>query len=287
MNNNSNLYDLFNLNDIFPWIKKYSKKILVIKYGGAAMKDEFLQSKVIKNICFLHSLGIKIILVHGGGPFINNWLHKLNIKPKFEKGIRVTDYETMEVVEMVLVGQINKKIVSLFNQNNTNSVGLSGKDSNLLVASSKFNDINNFVGKIDKINTEILYLLLNNKYIPVIASVASDINNQSYNINADTVAGEIAESLHAESLILLTDTSGIMLDINDPSTLIKDLNVFTLDKLKNESIINGGMIPKVDCCIKALKGGVKSTHIINGNLEDALLYELLTNNRVGSKITIE
>jgi len=282
----NNSYDLSYINHIFPFIRKYSGNIFVIKYGGAAMQDEYLQSRVIQNIAFLYSLGFKIILVHGGGPFINDLLHKLNIDVKFEKGIRVTDKKTIEVVEMVLSGKINKKLVSLLNQYNIPCIGLSGKDSNLAIASQLFNSTDNFVGKIDKINSEILNLLLDNNYIPIISSLASDINGQTYNINADTFAGAIAESLHAYSLILLTDTFGIMRDCKDPSTLIKDLNFITVDELKSKSIISGGMIPKVESCIKALKNGVKSTHIINGNFQDALLYELLTDKRIGSKITI-
>lgn len=283
----NNLNNFSGINEILPFITQYSGTILVIKYGGAAMQDEFLQLRVIRNICFLYSLGFKIILVHGGGPFINKCLHELKITPKFDKGIRITDSKTVEVAEMVLSGQVNKKIVSLFNQHNIPSIGISGKDNNLAIASPMFHNSNNFVGKISIINNGIINMLLDNKYIPVISSIASDLKNQTYNINADTFAGAIAESLDAESLVLLTDTHGIMIDINDPSTLMKSLNFLKIDELKNKSIISGGMIPKVDCCINALKAGVKSVHIINGNSKDALLYELLTNDRIGSKITIE
>ena len=285
--NNLNLNDFFSIDSISPFLKKYTGSIVVIKYGGAAMKNEFLQSNVIQNICYLHSLGLKVVLVHGGGPFINNWLNKLDIVPKFEKGIRITDRDTMDIVEMVLAGKINKKLVSLFNQYNISSIGLSGKDANLLIASPLFIDSNNLVGKIDIVNNHILQLLLDHNYIPVISSIATSVNNETYNVNADNVASAIALSLKAESLILLTDTLGVMKDIHNPSTLIKNLNLFTINKLKNQSIISGGMIPKVDCCINALKGGVNSAHIISGNLENAILYELLTSNRIGSRITME
>nr|QCI06005.1 acetylglutamate kinase [Delesseria sanguinea] len=272
--------------DILPFIKQYSGCTFVIKYGGSAMQNVLLQSEVIKDICFLYSMGIKVVLVHGGGPFINNWLTKLDIKPKFKDGIRVTDSKTMEIVEMVLVGKVNKQLVSLFNQNNISSVGLSGKDSNLIVASSLFDSPDNLTGKIDTINIEILELLLNNNYLPVIASVAMGINHQTYNINADTAAGFIAQSLNANKLILLTDTPGILLDINDSSSLIKELTLDYVTQLRKNLIISGGMIPKVDCCIQALKSNVNSTHIIDGRIQNALLYEIFTEDRIGSMIIL-
>lgn len=272
--------------DILPFIREYSGSTFVIKYGGSVMKDNFLQLSVIRDICFLHSIGIKIILVHGGGPFINDWLNKLNISPEFRDGIRVTDRKTMEIVEMVLVGQVNKNLVSLFNQNNVLSIGLSGKDSKLIIASPLFSSPDNLVGKIDSINNSVLKILLDNNYIPVIASVASDHEGNTYNINADTVAGSIAQSLSAEKLILLTDTLGVMSDLDDSSSLFKHLNVALIKALQNQRVISGGMIPKVQCCLDAIKSNVNSAHIISGNIPNALLYETLTNNRVGSMITL-
>nr|YP_010155963.1 acetylglutamate kinase [Cumathamnion serrulatum]QQY85291.1 acetylglutamate kinase [Cumathamnion serrulatum] len=273
------------LTDMLPFIKQYSDRIFVIKYGGSLMEDVLLESKIIEDICFLYSMGIKIVLVHGGGPFINNWLTKLNIKPKFKDGIRLTDTKTMEVVEMVLAGKINKQLVALFNRNNISSVGLSGKDSNLILSSQLFSSPDNLVGKVDNINTKILELLLNNNYIPVIASIGMGINNQTHNINADTVAGCIAKSLKADKLILLTDMPGILLDINDPSSLIKEISLDRINLLRNNSTISGGMIPKVECCIEALKSDVGSTHIIDGRISHALLYEIFTKDRIGSMIT--
>nr|YP_009332858.1 acetylglutamate kinase [Membranoptera tenuis]AKL79114.1 acetylglutamate kinase [Membranoptera tenuis] len=272
--------------EMLPLIKEYSGCTFVIKYGGAAMESILLQSAVIKDICFLYSMGIKIILVHGGGPFINNWLTKLDIKTIFKDGIRITDSKTMEIVEMVLVGKVNKQLVALFNQNKVSSIGLSGKDANLIISSPLFESSDNLVGKIDTINTEILQLLLNNNYIPIIASVGMGINNQTHNINADTVAGCIAQSLKADKLILLTDTEGILLDINDSSSLIKELNLDDINQLRQKLIISGGMIPKVDCCIAALKSNVKSAHIINGRIQHALLHEIFTKDRIGSMITL-
>nr|QCI04640.1 acetylglutamate kinase [Apoglossum ruscifolium] len=274
------------VSDILPFIKKYYGCTFVIKYGGSAMQDKSLQAKVIADICLLYFLGIKIILVHGGGPFINDWLFKLNIKPQFEQGIRITDQDTMQIVEMVLVGKVNKELVSLFNQNNVLSVGLSGKDANLIISSPLFANSNNLVGKIDSVNNQILEILLSNNYIPVISSVSSSLDNKTYNINADTVAGSIAASLKADKLILLTDTPGIMYDINDSSTLIKNLNISFVKKLREQLVISGGMIPKVECCIKALKSNVKSTHIIDGRVEHSLLYEVLTLDRIGSMIIL-
>lgn len=283
MLNNSNRFSL--INDILPFIKNYTNKLFVIKYGGAAMQDDSLQLNVINDISFLHFLGIKIVLVHGGGPSINSWLSKLNIEPKFENGIRLTDSSTMEIVEMVLSGKINKNLVSLFNKNNILSVGLSGKDANLTVSSPLFLNSNNLVGRIDLINDDVLHLLLGNNYIPVISSISHGSSHGTYNINADTFAGSIAGSLVADKLILLTDTLGVMKDVNVPSSLIKNLRIDDVLSLKEESIISGGMIPKLESCIKALNSGVKSAHIIDGRISHSLLYELFTLDRIGSKIT--
>nr|YP_009393795.1 acetylglutamate kinase [Caloglossa beccarii]ARW62357.1 acetylglutamate kinase [Caloglossa beccarii] len=282
-----NNFDRFSLvNDILPFIKDYTNKLFVIKYGGSAMQDNSLQFNVINDISFLHFLGIKIVLVHGGGPSINTWLSKLNIKPRFENGIRLTDSQTMEVVEMVLSGKINKHLVSLFNKNNILSVGLSGKDANLTLSSPLFLNSNNLVGHIDLINNNVLNLLLSNNYVPVISSISCDLNQDTYNINADTFAGSIAESLAADKLILLTDTLGVMQNLNVPSSLIKNLKIDDISSLREECIISGGMIPKVECCVKAVKHGVKSAHIIDGRIPHSLLYELLTLDRIGSKITV-
>lgn len=284
MLNNSSIFSL--IEDIFPFLKSYIGKLFVIKYGGSVMCDVFLQSQVVMDISFLHFLGIKVVLVHGGGPFINNWLSKFNIKPKFENGFRVTDSVTMEVVEMVLSGKVNKQLVSLFNQNNVLSIGLSGKDANLVKSSSLFENSNNLVGRIDSIDNSFLKLLLDNNYLPIISSISSGLDNQTYNINADTFAGSIARSLSADKLILLTDTLGVMKNINVPSSLIKNLRLDDINNFKNQSVISGGMIPKVDCCVDALRGGVKSAHIIDGRIPHSLLYELFTSEGIGSKITI-
>ena len=280
----SNLFE--SLNEFLPFIKCLYGRIIVIKYGGAAMKESNLKQEVINNIIFLHSLGVKVVLVHGGGPIINSWLEKLNIAPKFENGVRVTDSKTMEIVEMVLVGQVNKDLVNLFNKENVMAVGLSGKDAKLIVASQLSLHSDNLVGKVNTVNIQILNLLLNSNYIPIIASVASDQNGSTYNINADTVAASIAQVLQADKLILLTDTPGVMLDINNPQSLQRTLTIEQVNDLRNKGIIAGGMIPKVDCCIKALNSNVKSTHIIDGRVKNSLLIELCTNERLGTQIII-
>nr|YP_010197662.1 acetylglutamate kinase [Gracilaria flabelliformis subsp. simplex]UAD86078.1 acetylglutamate kinase [Gracilaria flabelliformis subsp. simplex] len=273
------------LSDLLPFIQRFYGSTIVIKYGGSAMKNVGLKSKIIEDILFLSYIGIKVVIVHGGGPIINYWLKQMDIEPKFFNGIRVTDKKTMELVEMVLVGKVNKDLVSLFNCSSNLAVGLSGKDANLITASSFFTDQpDNYTGKVKKVNLDIINILLSHGYIPVIASVASDLNGQSYNINADSVAGAIAESLNAEKLILLTDTPGIMSNIDNPATLIKHLNIEKLEDLKDQRIIVGGMIPKVDCCIQALKNNVMSAHIINGNVQHALLLEILTLGGIGSKL---
>nr|YP_009500405.1 acetylglutamate kinase [Gracilariopsis heteroclada]AXE43567.1 acetylglutamate kinase [Gracilariopsis heteroclada] len=273
------------LSDALPFIQRFYGRTIVVKYGGAAMKNLQLKSKVIEDILFLSYIGIRIVIVHGGGPMINRWLKKIDIEPKFLDGIRITDKATMEVVEMVLVGKVNKDLVTLLNRSSPIAVGLSGKDANLITASSLFvNQVDNYTGKVEQVNVKIINLLLDQGYIPVIASVAADLNGQAYNINADTVAGSIAEYLHAEKLILLTDTPGIMRDINCPSTLIKYLNIQEAERLKKEQVILGGMIPKVDCCIKALRNNVNAAHIINGSVEHALLLEILTSDGIGSML---
>lgn len=271
--------------ELLPSIKRLSHSTIVIKYGGSAMKDQLLKDIFINDLLLLSFLGARLILVHGGGPIINMWLKKCNIEPKFSNGVRVTDEQTMEIVEMVLVGKVNKDLVALLNKNISCAIGISGKDGNLLVASPLFDSQENFVGKVDHVNTELLTLLLNQGYIPVVASVASAKNGQAYNINADTVAGAIAGSLSAEKLVLLTDTPGIMSDINDSSTLIRHITIEEAKKLKARNVISGGMIPKVDCSIDALQSNVNSVHIIDGRVKHALLLEILTENGIGSVLT--
>nr|ARW60682.1 acetylglutamate kinase [Polysiphonia sp.] len=284
MSNYSNLDRFYFSSDTFSLINKYTGSTFIIKYGGSAMKDKSVQLNVIQDISLLYLLGIRIVLVHGGGYLINNWLSKLNIEPKFNQGLRVTDAQTMEVVEMVLSGNINKQIVSLFNQNNIAAVGLSGKDANLITAFPLFSDSNNFTGKVDSINNKILCTLLDNQFCPVVGSVATDSAGQTYNINADTLASSIAVSMKADKLILITDTPGLLYNVHDKSTLIKELNLNKINHLKSNGIITDGMIPKIDCCVDALINDVPQVHIIDGRVRYSLLYEILTYSRIGSML---
>lgn len=273
------------LSEALPFIQEFAGKTIVIKYGGSAMQNQELKNRVIEDILFLSYIGLKPILVHGGGPMINSWLEKLNIRPEFAQGTRVTNSSTMEVVEMVLVGKVNQELVALVNQKKGKGVGLSGKDAGLIISSRLFKHTNNLVGKIDNVNADIINLLVEKGYIPVIASVAAGLDGLSYNINADTVAGAIASALKAEKLILLTDTPGIMRDTGDPDSLIKSVDALAINQLKSENIVSGGMIPKVDCCTEAVMHGVKSAHIIDGRILHALLLEILTKDGIGSMIS--
>lgn len=275
------------LSSFLPYLRRYKGSIFVIKYGGSTMKDIVNMTSVLNNIRLLHYLGIKIIVVHGGGPAINDWLGRLNIVPRFYNGLRITDYDTMEIVQMVLAGQVNTKIVSLLNIENSGiAVGLSGIDCSTISARSLFDREDDYVGEVQSVNTNFFNLLLNNNYLPVISSLGVDQDGCIYNINADTVAGAIASSLKAEKLFLLTDTDGIMRNIDDASSLVTNLNSDDIIRFKAEGIISGGMIPKVDSCVMALQKGVSSAHIVNGKINNILLYEIFTNEGMGSCIKL-
>ncbi|HEY9772089.1 MAG TPA: acetylglutamate kinase [Coleofasciculaceae cyanobacterium] len=272
------------LSEALPYIQKFAKRTIVIKYGGAAMKDSSLKTKVINDVVFLSCIGVRPVVIHGGGPEINTWLQKINIQPLFKDGLRVTDAATMDVVEMVLAGRVNKDLVSLINRAGALAVGLCGKDGNLIQARPVGKEGVGFVGEVTNINTGLIETLVSSGYVPVISSVAADENGQAYNINADTVAGEIAAALQAEKLILLTDTSGILYDYHEPSTLIKKLDIQKARELIQQGIVSGGMIPKVSCCVRSLAQGVKAAHILDGRLPHSLLLEILTDEGIGSMI---
>jgi acetylglutamate kinase len=272
------------LSEALPYIQRFAGRTVVVKYGGAAMKDSSLKDKVVRDIVFLSCVGLRPIVVHGGGPEINTWLGKLNIEPQFKDGLRVTDAETMDVVEMVLVGRVNKELVSLIDQAGGSAVGLCGKDGNLITARPQGNEGIGFVGEVAAVNTDLLEALVERGYVPVVSSVAADETGQAYNINADTVAGEIAAAMGAEKLILLTDTPGILQDYHDPSTLIYKLDLTTARGLIADGTVGGGMIPKVNCCIRSLAQGVRAAHILDGRLPHALLLEILTDSGIGSMI---
>ncbi|MEG4941767.1 acetylglutamate kinase [Microcoleus sp. F4-D5] len=272
------------LSEALPYIQHFAGRTIVVKYGGAAMKDSTLKDKVVRDIVLLACVGMRPVVVHGGGPEINIWLEKLGIEPQFKDGLRVTDAATMEVVEMVLVGKVNKEIVSLINQAGGKAVGLCGKDANLIQARPDGREGIGFVGEVSCVKIQILESLVNSGYIPVVSSVAADENGQSYNINADTVAGEIAAGLGAEKLILMTDTAGILEDYHKPESLIAKLDIQEARELIESGVVSGGMIPKVNCCVRSLAQGVKGAHIIDGRIPHALLQEIFTDAGIGSMI---
>jgi len=272
------------LSEALPYIQSFSGRKVVIKYGGSVMNHNILRAAVFRDIALLSSVGVRPVIVHGGGPEINIWLKKLNIEPKFEKGLRVTDEKTMEIVEMVLMGRINKKIVQGINKTGASAIGISGLDGNLIKARKLESKSHGLVGDISKINSTILDPIIENGHIPVISSIGSTKEGVSLNINADYVAGEVAASINAEKLILLTDTPGILKDINDHNSLMKQINLKEARKCIEENIISEGMKPKTECCIRALAQGIKAAHIIDGRIEHALLLEIFTNAGIGTMI---
>ncbi|NJL02533.1 MAG: acetylglutamate kinase [Spirulinaceae cyanobacterium RM2_2_10] len=272
------------LSEALPHIQQFAGRTLVIKYGGAAMKDSSLKAQVIRDIVFMSCVGIRPVVVHGGGPEINSWLTKFGIEPQFKDGLRVTDADTMDVVEMVLVGRVNKELVSLLSQAGGAAVGLCGKDGNLIRARHVGQEGVGFVGEVTSIDTKVVKTLVSSGYVPIISSVAADDSGQAHNINADTVAGEIAAALDAEKLILMTDTPGILRDRHDPSSLLTHLNIQQARELIEAGVVAGGMIPKVNCCVRSLAQGVNATHIIDGRIPHALLLEIFTDKGIGSMI---
>ncbi|NLD35252.1 MAG: acetylglutamate kinase [Desulfatiglans sp.] len=279
--------------EALPYIQKFSNETIVVKYGGHAMVDENLKKSFALDIILMKYVGLNPVVVHGGGPQIGSLLKSLSIESQFVDGMRVTDKETMDVVEMVLVGKVNKEIVSLINQNGGQSVGLSGKDGQLLIASKMkyIKDKGNseppeiidigMVGQVEKVNNRVLMSLIDNQFIPVIAPVGVGEGGETYNINADLVAGSIAASLKARKLMLLTDTAGV-LDKN--GELISSIKVDEADRLIKDGTIKGGMMPKINCCLDALANGVDKAHIIDGRKEHAILLEIFTKGGIGTEI---
>lgn len=272
--------------DALPYIQKYNNKILIIKYGGNAMTNDELKDAVMNDIVLLSLVGIKVVLVHGGGPEINDMLKRLGIESRFVNGLRYTDDTTIDVVKMVLSGKVNKELVQLLAQHKGNAVGLCGIDGGMLIAEKKKTDDGQdlgWVGEITKVNTKPILDALDNGNVPVIATVATDENGNTYNINADTAAAQIAAELGAENLILMTDIAGLLRDKNDPSTLISKVNVSEVPFLKRQGIISGGMIPKIDCCVEAVRRGVNKTVIIDGRVPHSILIEILSNEGIGTQ----
>lgn len=272
--------------DALPYIQKYSDKIVVIKYGGNAMTNKELKDAVMTDIVLLSLVGIKVVLVHGGGPEINDMLKKLNIESRFINGLRYTDKDAIDVVKMVLAGKVNKELVQLLAQHGGSAVGLCGIDGKMLVAEKKLTDDGQdlgFVGEIMDVNTKPILDALANGNIPVIATVATDDEGNTYNINADTAAARIAAELGAENLILMTDIAGLLRDKNDVSTLIPKVNVSEVPYLKMQGIVSGGMIPKIDCCVEAVRRGVEGAVIIDGRVPHSILIEILSNEGIGTQ----
>lgn len=267
-----------------PYIKKYTGKVVVVKYGGNAMINEQLKQQVMEDIVLLWLIGVKIVLVHGGGPEINELMGKLGKKAEFVDGLRVTDKETVDIVQMVLAGKVNKTLVNLLEMKGGRAIGLSGMDGRLIEAQLKDEKLG-FVGDIKKIHIKPVTDLLEDDYIPVISTVGCDKQGNTYNINGDTAAAHIAGALGAERLIMMTDIDGILKDKNDPSTLIPEITINDANRLYEDGIVSGGMIPKLECCIDAIEKGVKNVIILDGRVPHSILMELLTNEGAGTMVT--
>lgn len=274
--------------EALPYIQQLSGKTVVIKYGGSAMVSAEQEETILQDVTLLKYIGANPVLVHGGGPAINQMLEKLGIESKFHNGLRITDAATMDVVQMVLMGKLNKDVVSRLNGLGAKSIGLCGKDANLIEVVKKppREGVDyGFVGQVSKVNVKLLEMLAKEEYIPVIAPIGVGPDGQSYNINADTVAGEVAAALKAEKLMFLTDIDGIRMKPEDPSTLISVISVDNVYRLIEQKVISGGMIPKVMGCIKGIEQGVNRTHIVNGTIPHPILLEIFTDKGIGTMLT--
>ena len=267
-----------------PYIQDYSGKIVVIKYGGNAMVSEHLKDSVIRDIVLLQLIGVKVVLVHGGGPEITDMLGKIGKESKFVNGLRVTDQETVDVALMVLAGKINKSLVNLIELKGGNAIGLSGLDGHMIEAKVKNPELG-FVGDITKVNIKPILDVIDKGYIPVVSTVGCDNEGHVYNINADTAAARLAGALGAESLIAMTDIAGILKDKDDPDTLISSIRIGDLPELVSSGVIQGGMVPKAECCRNAIEWGVRRVFIIDGRVPHAILIEMLTNEGIGTMFT--
>ena len=269
------------LTEALPYIKKYNNKILVVKYGGNAMINDDLKEAVMGDLVLLSLVGVKVVLVHGGGPEITEMLGKIGKKSEFIDGLRVTDKETVDIVQMVLAGKINKNLVNLLENKGAKAIGLSGIDGHM-IRSEKLDEVHGYVGEITNVDVTPIVDCLDKGYIPVISTIGYDNEGNTYNINADTAAARIAGALGAESLISMTDIEGILRDKNDPSTLISKIYVSDAPQLMREGVISGGMIPKVNCCIEAIRRGVRKVFIIDGRIPHSILIETLTDAGIGT-----
>ena len=272
------------LTEALPYIRSYNGKIVVVKYGGNAMVSEQLRQQVMEDMVLLWLVGVKVVLVHGGGPEITEMMNKLGKKPKFIDGLRVTDQETVDIAQMVLAGKVNKTLVKLLEVKGGKAMGISGMDGGLIQAQMRNPDLG-YVGSITGVNIEPVMDLLEKGYIPVISTLGCDREGNTYNINGDTAAACIAGALHAERLIMMTDIAGVLRDKNDPTTLIREMTISEAVKLFEENIIAGGMIPKVECCIDAIHRGVERVIIMDGRVPHSILMEILTDEGAGTMVT--
>ena len=272
------------LTQALPYIKKYNGKIVVVKYGGNAMINDQLKEQVMEDIVLLWLIGVKVVLVHGGGPEISETMEKLGKKSEFIDGLRVTDKETVDIVQMVLAGKINKSLVNFIEAKGGRAIGLSGMDGRLIEAETKNNKLG-YVGSVTKINPAPITDLLEKGYIPVISTLGCDRKGNTYNINGDTAAACIAGALSAKRLIMMTDIAGVLREKDDPSTLIPEISVKEAEKLREEGTISGGMIPKIECCIEAINKGVDKVIIMDGRVPHSILTEMLTDEGAGTMVT--
>jgi len=270
------------LTQALPYIKQYAGKTVVIKYGGNAMINEELKAAVMEDMVLLRTVGIKVVLVHGGGPEINAMLEKTGKESKFVGGLRYTDEETMDIVQMVLAGKVNKELVQQINEHGGRAIGLCGLDGNMLTAVRHHEPDLGLVGDITRVDVTLLRNCLESDTIPVVATVAGGEDGNRYNINADIAAAEIAAALGAEKLVLMTDVRGLLRDKDDPDSLISTVQVSEVPRLKKEGVLSGGMIPKIECCVEAVRRGVRRTHIIDGRIPHSILIEMLTHEGVGT-----
>ena len=274
------------LTEALPYIRSYNGKIVVVKYGGNAMVSEQLREQVMEDMVLLWLVGVKVVLVHGGGPEITDMMNRLGKKPKFIDGLRVTDQETVDIAQMVLAGKVNKTLVKLLEVKGGKAMGISGMDGGLIEARMRNPDLG-FVGSITGVNIEPVMDLLEKGYIPVISTLGCDSEGNTYNINGDTAAACIAGALHAERLIMMTDIAGVLKDRNDPTTLIREMTISEAVKLFEENVIAGGMIPKVECCIDAIHRGVERVIIVDGRVPHSILMEILTDEGAGTMVTAD
>jgi acetylglutamate kinase len=272
--------------EALPYLRKFRGKTVVVKYGGAAMTDASLKASVAEDLVLLQTVGLNVVVVHGGGPEISAAMTASGKKPVFKDGLRVTDAETMAITEMVLVGKINQQIVGFMNKHGRVAAGLSGKDGHLLEAVKLKGKVDlGFVGEVVAVNTGILEAMQSKGFIPIIAPVAMGKGGEAYNCNADLVAGAVAAALKAEKLVMMTDQAGVLKDVKDPASLIASLKASDVPKLKKQGIIDKGMLPKMEACLTALKAGVGKVHIVDGRVHHALLLEIFTDSGVGTEIT--